>query len=171
MKVNLRKLNKDIIKSSIRFLLFGVAAFFLAACSVSQDVSNLPAFKAAIGKKFIAQQDLYIYSINGSSLDVIGASKDLDAAKSAGKQVVIKGIIKQGQTMVIKRILQVTGIRDSYTSYRVLIDQDPVYSKKECEITPVFNPDNPAKTVYWSDPPIFRADVANPAPDDGVWWK
>lgn len=153
---------------------------------VEIDISDQMPFKAAIGKKFIVKQDLYIYTLKGGLVCQIGMKKNLSSGRSIGfpkvvdkkyigldtKKLVIKGIIEKGQVFTIKRVVKVRGFEYSYISFRVIVNKDPIFSKKECAADFIISiEDRQLNTMLFSEPPIFAPDIAEPDPKDGVWWK
>lgn len=151
----------------------------------TEDISKQTPYSEAIGKKFVVKQDMYIYQDSDSDMNEIGTLEFLKRMTSGlpsvvdvkfiGKQagsVKINGVVKKDQIITLNRVVMQKGFEFSYVSYRVLVDDDAYFSKHECAVDFILNDnENPPKTAHWSDPPIFKADLAEPLASDGVWWK
>lgn len=165
---------------------------FCIGCS--RDVSNDIPYKTAIGKSFILQEDVYIYSyldsprlVLGSPIGILpyvnGHAPTVDAKFIGLKtnQIIIRGIAKKESILSIKEISIHKDVDNTYPDYIANIKgEEKQYLHMSSELldlqkNPPFtttwrNKDAPPVPI-WSDPPIFKAKYALPLPSDGIWWK
>jgi hypothetical protein len=149
-------------------------------CSSTKDISKEPPYSQCIGKKFILKEDMYIfkfndsykYAIAGPDSGISGLTKFVDPkfiGRDSGR-LVIKGIIKKGSIFHIIRVNCVTTFELSYIDFLITFENIPI-SKNGVLSGSILNLNNPPDTKTWSDPPIFKANLVEPLPSDGIWWK
>ena len=162
-----------VIVSIIVVLIFG-------SCSITKDISKELPYNQCIGKKFILKEDMYIFKFHDSSQYVIagpdsgisGLTKQVDSkfiGRDSGR-LVINGIIRKGSIFNIIKVNYVKTFELSYVDFLISFEDIPI-SKVGLLSGPICNFKNPPDTPHWSDPPIFDANLAEPLPSDGVWWK
>ena len=179
----------------MRILLLLTASLFVSSCV--EDLSHQSPYSRAIGKSFILQQDLYIYSSLGSSGLVIGTPLGLlpyeqglppkvDSKHIGFKnnEFVIKGVVVKKSKITLKKIVINWSIEDSSPAYIFSIDSNLnnkgssisasyqlLQLQKNPPFTTIWRNKNAPPVPIWSDPPIFKAEYALPLPSDGIWWK
>ena len=170
----------------IHFTSFSILSIFLVGCfNTTEDLSKKKPYNEAIGKRFIVKKNMFIYQHSDSNVSQIGTPEYLKSmvpiipsvvnVKYVGTQagsVKITGIVKKNQVVTLNRIIIDKSFESSFFSFRVFVDGNSYFSKHECDCSSIINRSfNPPKTSNWSDPPIFKADLIEPLPSDGIWWK
>ena len=153
---------------------------FCTSCSLTKDISKEPPYSQCIGKKFILKEDVYLFQDHGSSQlsiagpnsGVSGLTKFVDP-KFIGRdngQLLIRSIIKKDSIFSIVNVSCIQQFESSYIEFLIKFDGINL-SKHGINTTCILNLNNPPDTKTWSDPPIFKANLVEPLPSDGVWWK
>ncbi len=160
------------------FTLYTTCLFF-SSCHRTVDLSHQEPYSEAIGKKFVLQQDLYIYTFRKSTHLYLGNAfglpnkVDQKYIKTKYSDGFIIGIAQVGQTIEIDQFLEEYAPLASSSNYCFikLIDKN-VINFGQLDATDLVNiKDNPPYTKTWGDPPIFNPKYALPLPSEGVWWK
>jgi hypothetical protein len=166
-------------KNLARLALLILLPLCLAACSKYTDLNNKKPYVEAVGKKFVLQQDYYIFRIHSGVHLYIGDYFALPRQveqKNIGfknNDINILGIAKAGQIIQIDKFFEKTAtISGSFNFLYVSLLVGSSSKCHELDATGLMNMmKNPPFTTTWSDPPIFDAKYALPLPSDGVWWK
>ena len=152
--------------------------FFLASCNTCTNLNNKEPYIEAIGKKFVLQQDYYIFKFIDRNDLILGKvaqlPNDIDSKYIGSKfsNLKIIGIVKLGQLFQIEEIIRKQTIEDSYYNYYIVLQSlDHAYSYKVNASLLCNTMENPPFKKTWSDPPIFESNAALPLPSDGIWWK
>ena len=154
-------------------------------CSSTKNISKEFPYNQCIGKQFILKEDMYIfqdhdsseYSIAGPNSGITGLPPlvnknyltNLYYTKN-NTYLFIDGIIQKGSVFSIIKVNYVKTFELSYVDFLISFSNNSVVTH-ELLSGDICNLDNPPFTKTWSDPPIFKANLVEPLPSDGVWWK
>ena len=171
------QLIKNIKRLFIGLVLVILLSFCLVACNNYEDLSGKQPYVESIGKKFILQQDYYIYTFRESPHlylgEAIGLPKDINEKYIGTKYIdgSIIGIAKKGQIIQVNKFSkEIAVMAGSFYFLYVSLANNPKFNKLDA-IGLMNTMKNPPFTTTWSDPPIFKTEYALPVPSDGVWWK
>ena len=169
---------------TLRFFVISLA-LLCSACSITKNISNQPPYDQCIGKKFVLKEDMYIFKFYGSSQcsiagqhnGIMGLPRYVDRKyleddhfSKNNHYLAIQGIVPKGSIFIITKVIDEITFDDSFT--RILITFDNIPSIKNGIITTaILNWKNYPFDKTFGDPPIFKPDLIEPLPSDGIWWK
>lgn len=157
-----------------------VLLLLVISCTKTKDLSRQSPYNQGIGKKFILNEDAYVfkfdgtsqYSIAGPNSGIPGLSRIVDS-ELIGKHrdnLIIKGVAKRGDIFTIIKIIKESSFEDSIIEFVIQFESSSVTKE-------IFDTDSIVNLKYYpfdktfGDPPIFKSDLVEPLPSDGVWWK
>lgn len=157
-------------------LIISLILLIFTSCNKSENLNKKYPYNQLVNKTFALQKDFYIYKVEELNHIYIGEffalPQQVDKKYIGFEDSYIKilGIAKAGQLIQVKKIIEeyafLAGTFDYF--YVDLIDSD-FHELDANGLVNIFN--NPPFTKTWSDPPIFKPEVALPLASDGVWWK
>ena len=169
----------------IRLVFLGVLVLLCFSCTETKDLSEKFPYNRSIGEKFILKEDLYIFcdydssqlSIAGPHAGIIGLPPlvnekyfEDDYFGKKNRYLKIKGIAKKGSVFTIKQVIEESSFEDSMIEFVIQFESSSVTKE-------IFHTDSIVNLKYYpfdktfGDPPIFKSDLVEPLPSDGVWWK
>lgn len=173
-------MNKLIIQIFCWFI--GVLDFLglLSGCSSRKDISKEPPYNQCVGKKFALKEDVYIfkfydnpqYLIAGPNSGVNGLATDVNKQYigTSTSQLSVIDVKKKGTSFTLVKVIDESSLDNSYINFFIKFD-DLNLSNDCINATRILNWKFYPFTKTWGDPPIFKSDLVEPLPSDGIWWK
>jgi hypothetical protein len=160
--------------------------FLLNGYSRITDLSSQEPYSQAIGRRFVLQQNMYVYEFNdlgrpfriGNRIPnpaCIGIPEMIDERYigTQGRYVTLRAVARRGSILTIKSVIKKETFENMTCKYYISLDHNSTIPATEqidtYDITNIYH--NPPDTKSWFDPPIFQATAALPLASDPVWWK
>jgi hypothetical protein len=157
-----------------------VLLLLVISCTKTKDLSRQSPYNQGIGKKFVLNEDAYVfkfddtsqYSIAGPNSGIPGLSRIVDS-KLIGKHrdnLIIKGVAKRGDVFTIIKVIEELSFEDSMIEFVIQFESSSI-TKEIFDTGSILNWKNYPFDKTLGDPPIFKSELVEPLRSDGTWWK